>query len=287
MKCMHGLLVFDQSNDLRLIEKKVALYQEAFKNFEVDLIAVSFVMLTGFIEKTEKGYFTFAVLLDEDIHLAKYLEEFHQIRVFNNETSITNTSDKALALIVMRNESISTPPTFVLPYTRNVSVLTNSDELNTIYQQLTFPCLVKERFYQTETKPYFIKDGHVLKTVLSQLEMKPLMVQLYIPFEGRKEYQVFVVGQRVITAMELILNEQEAQFVQVDIPSIVKNISLKAMASLGADFGLVYVLFDSQQIPYVYAVETQLDLIHLQAVTGLSVCSYIARHIVKEMKTKE
>lgn len=284
---MHGLLVFDQSNNLQLTEKKVALYQEAFKNFDVDLIAVSFVMLTGFIEKTEKGYFNFAILLDEDIHLAKYLEESHQIRVFNNETSITNTSDKALSLIVMRNESISTPPTFVLPYTRNMSVLTNVNELNTMYQQLTFPCLVKERFYQPESKPYFIKDVHVLKTVLTQLEMKPLIVQLYIPYEGRKEYQVFVVGQRVITAMELILNEQETEFLQVEVPSIVKNIALKAMSSLGADFGLVYVLFDSKQIPYVYAVETQLDLIHLQAVTGLSVCSYIARHIVKEMKTKD
>jgi len=284
---MHGLLVFDESNDRLVSEKKIALYREAFKNFDVSLVAVSFDMLNALIEGSQKDYFSFAILIDEDIHLAKHLVEIHQIRVFNNETAMTNTADKALALIVMRNESISTPPTFVLPYSRNMSVLTNTYELNTMYQQLSFPCLVKERFYQKGTKPYFIQDVETLKGVLKQLEMKPLMVQLYVPYEGRREFQVFVVGNRVITAMELIIKDQESKFIEVEVPLIVKNISIKAMSSIGADFAVVHVLFDLQQIPYVYALETQPDILNIQSVTGVSVCGYIARHIVKTLKSKD
>lgn len=284
---MHGLLVFDASNDLQLNEKKIALYREAFKNFDVTLVAVSFEMLNTLIEGSQKDFYSFAILIDEEIHLAKHLLEFYQIRVFNNETAMTNTADKALALIVMRNDSISTPPTFVLPYTRNISVLTNTYELNTMYQQLSFPCLVKERFYQKGTKPYFIQDVDTLKVVLKQLEMKPLMVQLYVPYEGRREFQVFVVGNRVVASMELIIRDQESQLFDVEIPSIVKNISLKAITSIGADFGLVYVLFDTQQIPCVYALETQPDILTIQTVTGVLVCGHIARHVIKALKSKD
>jgi ribosomal protein S6--L-glutamate ligase/gamma-F420-2:alpha-L-glutamate ligase len=168
-----------------------------------------------------------------------------------------------------------------------MSVLTNTYELNTMYQQLSFPCLVKERFYQKGTKPYFIQDVETLKGVLKQLEMKPLMVQLYVPYEGRREFQVFVVGNRVITAMELIIKDQESKFIEVEVPLIVKNISIKAMSSIGADFAVVHVLFDLQQIPYVYALETQPDILNIQSVTGVSVCGYIARHVVKTLKSKD
>jgi glutathione synthase/RimK-type ligase-like ATP-grasp enzyme len=87
--------------------------------------------------------------------------------------------------------------------------------------------------------------------------------------------------------MELIIKDQESKFIEVEVPLIVKNISIKAMSSIGADFAVVHVLFDPQQIPYVYALETQPDILNIQSVTGVSVCGYIARHVVKTLKSKD
>jgi glutathione synthase/RimK-type ligase-like ATP-grasp enzyme len=283
---MHGLLVFDQSNDPVYNQQRVASYTKAFDKFHVSTIAVTFEMLNRFIETTEKGFFAFAILIDEDSHVAKFLEEDHGIKVFNSETAVNHASDKALALIVIRNEGISTPPTYILPYLRNQSVLTSQGELDAIIKDLHYPCLMKERFYKAHTKPYFIQDETTLWSTLKQLEMKALMIQQYIPFEGRKEFHVFVVGTRVISAMELRQEKDDLFLVKCEIPTIVKNISLKALKSMSADFGLVRVLLDADQIPYVYAVETNPDVVKLQSVTGVFASWYIARHILKHLNIK-
>lgn len=283
---MHGLLVFDQTNDPSYNQQRVASYTKAFDKFNVSTIAVTFDMLNRFMETTEKGFFSFAILIDEDSHVARFLEQDHHIKVFNSETAVNHASDKALALIVIRNEGISTPPTYILPYLRNQSVFTNQDELNAIVQDVHFPCLLKERFYQAHTKPYFVQDEDTLWALLKQLEMKALMIQQYIPFEGRKEFHVFVVGSRVISVMELRSDKNDVFLVKSEAASIVKNISIKALKSMSADFGLVRVLFDEDQIPYVYAVETNPDVVKLQSVTGVFASWYIARHILKHLTIK-
>jgi glutathione synthase/RimK-type ligase-like ATP-grasp enzyme len=250
------------------------------------VIAIPRMQLVRTMETTQKGFFKFALFLDEDTQIAKYLQENYQLQVYNSETAIHHALDKALLFIALRNQLVSTPQTIVLPHTMNVSVMERYNEVKDMLKDLPFPFLIKERNVQEDSKPYFVHDENECKNVLQQIGMRPLVAQAYISPLERKHYKILIIGKKVYGAVELYQEANASLMRAFQPPQNLKKIALQSRQAIGAEFCEVSMFTKPNKKIYVYAIKTNPDVVELQIVTGVFVAWYIARHVLDQTRKK-
>ena len=280
---MNGLLVYLGGQDPRLTYQLQTL-TEAFAKLRIKMIAVPSQDITRLLETTKKGFFKLALLLTNDVQVAKYLETEQQVKVFNDASTINLCLDRALLSITLRNAGIASPETIALPYVVNVNVMQTIQEVKAMMQQLRYPVLVKNRYPQLNEKIYYARDEKELIKILPPIGMQPLIIQAYVPQENRQLFKVLVVGKKALAGVEVVQENGKEFLKQNPLPPSVKKIAIQAAKTIGATYSLVSVFYLENTKPYVYSVKSNPNIVELQIATGIYLSWYLAKHIASELK---
>jgi glutathione synthase/RimK-type ligase-like ATP-grasp enzyme len=281
---MNGLLIYRQSADLGKQKHQLETIIGAFQQWKLSLIAITTQDTTRLLETSNPGFFKFALVLDEDTQIARYLETEHHMKVFNDESSVNMSIDRALLSITLRNAMIPSPATIALPYVVNTNIMQGIQEVKAMMQDILYPVLVKNRFPQVQEKIFYVRDENELVRTLSPIGMKPLIVQAYVPPENRQMFKVFTIGDKVQAGIEVISVNQQDYLKQAKLPPSVIKLALKTAKTMGAAYALISVFYLNKKNPYVYSVKTNPNIVELQVVTGMYLSWYLARHIYHQVK---
>jgi ribosomal protein S6--L-glutamate ligase/gamma-F420-2:alpha-L-glutamate ligase len=281
---MNGLLIYrlqplDKQQGFRL-----QTIIDAFKENGLMMIAVTTKDMTRLLETSNKGFFQFALLLDEDPQIARYLEGEHQLKVFNDENAINVCFDRALLSITLRNAMVPSPATIALPYVLNVNLMQVIQDVKFMMNDIAYPVLVKNRYPQPNEKIYYVRDENELVRVLAPIGMQPLIVQAFVPPTDRQSFKVLVIGEKTYAGVEVVTVEQTEYLKETNLPKSVSKIAIKAAKTIGADYALVSVFYLNKKNPYVYSVKSNPNIVELQVVTGLYLSAYLAQYIRKQLK---
>ena len=281
---MNGLLVYRQAADFTKQKTQLETIIQAFQQCRLTLIAVATQDTNRLLETSSQGFFKFALLLDEETQIARYLQIEHRMKVFNDESSMNLSNDRALLSISLRNALIPSPATIALPYVVNVNIMQGIQEVKAMMQDILYPVLIKNRFPQAQEKIYFVRDEKELIRTLQPIGMKQLIVQAYVPPENRQIFKVFTIGNKVYAGIEVVTINQQDFLKQAKLPPSVRKLALKTAKTLGATYALISVFYLNDKNPYVYSVKTNPNIVELQVVTGIYLSWYLARHIYQEIK---
>ena len=284
---MNGLLIYRQHADETKQKKQLENLINSFKQWRLNLIAVSTQDTNRLLETSNQGFFKFAILLDDDTQIARYLQTEHRIKVFNDDSSISLSADRALLSITLRNAMIPSPATIALPYVVNVNIMQGIQEVKAMMQDILYPVLIKNRYPQAQEKIYYVRDEKELLKTLSPIGMQPLIVQAYVPPENRLMFKVLTIGNKVLAGIEVVTVNDQAYLKQTKLPPSVSKLALKTAKTIGATYALISVFYLNKKNPYVYSVKTNPNIVELQVVTGIYLSWYLARHIrhrVKKLK---
>ena len=281
---MNGLLIYRQLADQTKQTLQLETIIAAFKQWQLNLIAVSTQDTNRLLETSKQGFFKFAMLLDEDTQIARYLQIEHRIKVFNDETSISLSVDRALLSITLRNAIIPSPATIALPYVVNVNIMQGIQEVKAMMQDIMYPVLIKNRYPQAQEKIYYVRDEKELMKTLNPIGMQPLIVQAYVPPENRQMFKVLTIGNKVQAGIEVVTVNQQDYLKQTQLPKSVSKLALKTAKTIGATYALISVFYLNKKNPYVYSVKTNPNIVELQLVTGIYLSWYLARHIRHQVK---
>jgi glutathione synthase/RimK-type ligase-like ATP-grasp enzyme len=284
MLTMNGLLIYSAKYDSVGNERRIQIFSDAFQKWQLKVIAVSTDEFHRVLETSKPGFFTFAFLLDEDTQIAKFLEEEHHLKVFNDETAINVSLDRALFAISLRNASIPSPTTVTLPYTINESVMNEFVEVKAMMEEIQYPVLIKNRHPQKDEKIYFINNDLELENLLKNIGMQPLIAQAYIPPTERQQFKVLVVGKKALASVEIVRVDHQEYLKQTQVPSKVANVAIKAAQAMGASYALISIFYLNKKNPYVYSAKTNPNIVELQVVTGLYLAWYIAKLVYQRLK---
>lgn len=281
---MNGLLIYRQLADQTKQTIQLETIIAAFKQWHLNLVAVTTQDTNRLLETSQRGFFKFAILLDEDTQIARYLQIEHRIKVFNDESSMNLSIDRALLSISLRNALIPSPATIALPYVVNVNIMQGIQEVKAMMQDILYPVLIKNRYPQVQEKIYFVRDEKELIKTLSPIGMQPLIVQAYVPPENRQMFKVLVIGKKVQAGIEVVTVNQQDYLKQAKLPPSVAKVALKTTKTIGATYALISVFYLNKKNPYVYSVKTNPNIVELQLVTGIYLSWYLARHIHHQVK---
>jgi glutathione synthase/RimK-type ligase-like ATP-grasp enzyme len=281
---VNGLLVYRQIADHAKQKTQLETIIRAFQQWRLTLFAVTIQDINRLLETSSRGFFKFAILLDDETQIARYLQMEHRIKVYNDESSMNFSIDRALLSISLRNALISSPATIALPFVVNVNIMQAIHEVKAMMQDILYPVLIKNRYPQPQEKIYFARDEKELIKTLQPIGMKPLIVQAYVPPENRQMFKVLTIGHKVYAGIEVVTVNQQDYLKQVKLPPSVSKIALKTAKTLGATYALISVFYLNNKDPYVYSVKTNPDIVELQVVTGIYLSWYLARHIYQQVK---
>lgn len=115
-----------------------------------------------------------------------------------------------------------------------------------------------------------------------------LLVQRYLPPEGRRDIRAFVVGGRVIGAMELQPHKGDfrsnihltGQGKAVKLPEAVAEVAVACTEMLGLEIAGADIIVDPDGRPWVIEVNYAPGFRGLEACTGLDVASEVIRYVV-------
>lgn len=286
IKNVNGLLVFTGKREESFNQQRIATFVEAFSRWHMQLIPVNTVEIHRVLETSNRGFFTFAFLLDEDTQMAKFLEDEYRLKVFNDETAINTCLDRALLAITLRNANLPSPATIILPYVVNRNVMEVFTEVKTMMKEIRYPVLIKNRHPQVNEKIYLIHDDQELQHLLPQIGMQPLIAQAYIPQDNRQLFKVMVVGNKALATVEVITIGEKEFLKQAIPPKSVLKTAIAAARVIGASYALISVFLISKKNPYVYSAKTNPNIVELQVVTGTYLTWYLARHVYQQIKKR-
>ncbi|MDZ7695604.1 MAG: RimK family alpha-L-glutamate ligase [Deltaproteobacteria bacterium] len=117
-----------------------------------------------------------------------------------------------------------------------------------------------------------------------------LLVQAYIPREGRRDIRAFVVGNRVIGAMTLRPGPADfrsnihltGQGTPVELQSEVAQLTVRAARTLGLDVAGTDLVVDGSGAPKVLEVNYSPGFRGLERATGIDVATHIMKHATRK-----
>ena len=281
---MNGILIFNNQTANQQTSIQLQHLIEAFKKFQLKVIPVSSAQTQRVLETSTKGFFKFAFLFDEDTQIAKFLEQEHQLKVFNDETTINISRDRALLGIALRNAGIPSLTTIALPYTVNQNIMSTYPEVKAMIQDMSYPFLIKNRVPELAEKFYLIRHEADMKQVLTTIGMQPLIAQTFIPLETYQHFKVLVVGKNAVVAIE-VKRHQHQEHIQVKPASAeVKRLAILTAKTIGAHHVWVSVFVMNQNQHVVFSVKTNPNFVELQALTGFKIYQEIAKHLNHQVK---
>lgn len=167
------------------------------------------------------GY-DYALFLDKDISLARFLEQ-NGVIVFNNSFAIENCDDKTkTAVALSKYPDVYLPKSLFAPLQYN-DAEKDEDYFSYIEKELGYPMVVKESVSSLGQGVYLANDIDELKTIEKKLSRTSHLYQMYVEESKGRSVRAFVIGHKVAASM-LLTNQTD--FRSNIAPSIAEAVEL-------------------------------------------------------------
>lgn len=229
----------------------------------------------------------FILFWDKDVNLAKSLEE-EGFRLYNCAESIEVCDDKALTYIKLKNKGIKMPKTFCAPMTFDKEYKDYTFVLQ-VGESIGYPMIIKENHGSFGEQVYLVKNYYEAVEKIKQIGHCGFIMQEYIESSKGRDVRIHVVGNKVVTAMERV-NENDFRANITNggkmsnyIPSDAqKKMAIQVCGALGLDFAGVDILFDKDGNPLLCEVNSNAHFKNIYDCTGVNVADKIMEHIKRE-----
>jgi len=204
------------------------------------------------------------------------------IPVVNNLNSIRLTKNKFLTLQALVKAHI--------PVLHTVFVNSAKGFQEALTRLGGFPVVIKQVSSRQGEGIILIEENCNVQSVTQKYldRRKGLLVQRFIPTEGRHDIRVFVVGTNIVGAMELhpMKGDFRANYhlskasKPTDLTPELKRISLKAANAVGLEIAGVDIMVDKNDQATVIEVNYSPGFKGLEAATGFDIANRIVGYVV-------
>lgn len=230
----------------------------------------------------------FVLFWDKDVKLARLLEGegFH---VFNSADGIEVCDDKALTFIKLKNKNIRMPKTFIAPMTFSREYPDYTFLLQ-VQGSLGYPMVIKENKGSFGEQVYLVKNYYDAVEKIKEIGHNEFLLQEYVESSKGRDVRIHVVGDRVVTAMERI-NENDFRANITNGGRMKKyaptkeqtEMALLVCRELHLDFAGVDILFGKEGEPILCEVNSNAHFKNIYDCTGVNVADHIIQYIKEKM----
>lgn len=232
----------------------------------------------------------FILFWNKDVFLGRALERMG-FRLYNSADAIEACDNKALTF--ERLEGVCpVPKTLKIPMTFNTIGYDDISFENSIGRKLGYPYVIKECLGSYGGQVYMADDGESAKRILKTIEGKDALAQEYIKSSHGRDLRAYVVGDRVVAAMERyndtdfrsnIANGGKAK--SYSINEAQENVAVTAVRKLGLDFAGVDILFGKDGDPILCEVNSNAQFRALLDVTSVDITDALFEYILNDNAT--
>lgn len=212
------------------------------------------------------------------------------VPVLNNEAAVFKAKNKLKTLQVLTRKKVPVPKTYVVSHTQYID-----DVVSGIG---SFPVILKSVSGSHGKGVSIIESKRGLKSVIEmfvrETDPEPLIVQQYVKEARGKDVRVFIVGRKIVGAMERIATKRgefRSNFhlggrVKIaDLSAREKEVALAAMDACGLDFAGIDII-RTKYGPKVLEVNSNPGLEGITQATGKDIAGAIIRHAVKKAQRR-
>jgi RimK family alpha-L-glutamate ligase len=200
--------------------------------------------------------------------------------IINSPSAIEKAVDKYYALTILEENGIPIPRTIVAEDPKNA--------LKAFYE-LGGDIVVKPIFGSRGIGVTRVSDAEVANRIFRSLAFMHhvLYLQEFIP-HGSKDIRAFVVGDRVVAAMNRIANgwktnvSQGAKSEGINLNNELEDLAVKATVSLGCDIAGVDIMKGENNY-FINEINSQPGFKALQSTTKIDVAKSIIDHVVAKL----
>lgn len=261
---MRGWLVVNGFLDTEKYRELYSLLETAAKkrNIRLEIKRNDALLQDVASDKTTPDLPDFALFWDKDICLAKRLELLG-VRLFNSAKAVEICDNKILTAIALHAAGVPTPKTVPAPKTFEGVGYKNLAFLENGAKRLGYPMVIKEAYGSFGAQVYLAKNQDEAIAIVKKIGHKEFLMQEFIATSRGKDIRVNVVGDRVVSAM-LRVNEQDFRSnvtgggkpQKTEITAAQAQVAIEACKAIGLDFAGVDILFGEKGMPLVCEVNS-------------------------------
>lgn len=214
--------------------------------------------------------------------------ELAGIKVINNYTATMRAKNKLRTMQMLTKNNIPIPKTYILNSSRHIEEI--SEDIG------SFPIIIKSLSGSHGSGVSIVESKRGLKSLLDLLtstsNSEPIMIQEYIRESSGKDIRVFIVGKRIVGAMERIATKKgefRSNFhlggrVRVaEMSRKEKDVAFAAIRACGLDIAGVDIL-RTKTGPKVLEVNANPGLEGITQATGRDIAGEIIKYTVQKAK---
>jgi ribosomal protein S6--L-glutamate ligase len=216
--------------------------------------------------------------------------ELAKIPLINGYLPVTKAKNKLRMMQILGQHKVPIPKTYIV---------NNPEYIDDVIVDMgSFPVILKTITGSHGSGVSIIESKRGLKSIIDMIikgdDSDPVMVQEYVKESKGKDIRVFVVGKRIVGAMERIAQrrgEFRSNFhlggrVRVaEMSTEEKRIAFKAVAACGLDIAGVDIIRTNSG-PKILEVNANPGLEGITEATGRDIAGEIIKHAVKQSKNK-
>jgi len=290
---MKGWIVVNSFLKTDKFSELYTFFLNSAKKLNVELELLSGDKLVSVVQDDFLGFTLpdFVIFWDKDVYLAKRLEA-KGVKIYNSADSIETCDNKILTTLKL-NGKVNMPKTLVVPKTFENVGYNNFDFLTKAETTLGYPFVIKEAFGSFGQQVYLATDRLKAESIFNKISYKDALIQEYISTSYGKDLRVVVVGDKVITCM-LRVNENDfrsnvtngGKAYRYEASDEQKEIAIKACKHIGLTFAGVDLLFGENDTPYVCEVNSNPHFKSTYLTTGVDASMEILKYIVNELNAR-
>lgn len=230
----------------------------------------------------------FILFWNKDVCLGRALEN-QGFKLYNSARSIELCDNKALTTEALAN-IIRMPKTFKVPMTFDGIGYNKYDFIDMIADLLAYPFVIKECWGSYGGQVYLANNKAKAIDIFSAIDGTECIVQEYISSSKGRDLRAYVVGDRVVAAMERNNpNDFRANITNggsslpYKISESQAQMAISASKALGLDFAGVDILFLDDDEPILCEVNSNAQFKGLYEASGINITDYIFEHILSNM----
>ncbi|MDD4315859.1 MAG: RimK family alpha-L-glutamate ligase [Clostridia bacterium] len=230
--------------------------------------------------------YDYAVFLDKDTTLARYLEQ-QGVVLFNNSFAIENCDDKIkTAISLSKYPDVFMPKSLFAPLQYHGGEK-DEDYFNAIEEQMGYPVVIKEAVSSLGQGVYLAHDRAELEAIEKKLSNVAHMYQIYVEESRGRSVRAFVIGHKVAASM-LLTNETD--FRSNVAPSVAEAVEIDEAYTVAAEKISEYLELDYCAVdffvgaPLVIEINSNAYFEKIEKATGVDIAGEYADYILGFMK---
>ena len=227
------------------------------------------------------------VFWNKDVFLGRALER-QGYRLYNSASAIEACDNKALTFEKLEGVC-RIPKTLKIPMTFNTIGYDDLSFESRIGDKLGYPYIIKECLGSYGGQVYIAKDPAQARRILKDIEGRDCIAQEYIKSSCGRDLRAYVVGGRVVAAMERyndndfrsnIANGGKAKPYSINTEQ--EKMAVTAVKKLGLDFAGVDILFGNEDEPILCEVNSNAQFGALLEVTSIDISDALFEYILSQ-----